>query len=259
MAQLLLINPKVKPSSRRNRKSKGVGTMKRRSKAQVAATKKLVELNRAKRKAKPAGGKVMARKRRSKRKSNPVRTLKSVRRHGKPASRAAFRKSGYSRNPIRSRRIKRRSNPIAKLGLGGIVKNTIMPAAVGAGGAITLDLLWSFLPIPVSIKTGPMRHAAKGVGAIGLGLLAGMLIKKDTANALATGAMTVVMYNAAREAVAQFAPNIALGEYMAIESQPVGMGEFLEGHSDGIELDGIGTEIDDYSMNGLYDGASDSF
>lgn len=250
MAQLLLVNPSVRPS---RRKKKGVNKMKRRSRAQLAATKKLVALNRARRKSKKVtlGDSVMARKRRSK------RTLKSVKRHGKPASRAAFRKSGYARNPIRlRRRVKRRSNPIAaKLGLGGIGKSVI-PAAVGAGGAITLDLLWSYLPVPAMVKTGPMRHVAKAAGAIGLGIIAGMLVKKDTANALAAGALTVVMYNAAREAVATFAPNIPLGEYLAISDSTAPMlGEYLSG--DGDELDGIIMDDDNYSMAGLFDSGNE--
>lgn len=257
MAQLLLINPKVKPS---RRKRKGVKAMKkRRSKAQVAATRKLVALNRAKgkRKSNPVGGKVMAKKRRSKRRSNPVSTLKSVRRHGKADSRKAFRKLGYSRNPA-----KRRRNPITGK-LGGIVSNTIMPAAIGAGGALTLDLIWGYLPIPAVVKVGPMRHAAKGVGAIGLGMLAGMVLKKDTANALALGAMTVVMYNAAREAVASFAPNIALGEYLAISGDQLNLGEYMEGIEDqsNDSMDGIGMGSDEFTMQGMYEnvGNSDEF
>lgn len=257
MAQLLLINPKVKPS---RRKRKGVKVMKkRRSKAQVAATRKLVALNRAKgkRKSNPVGGKVMAKKRRSK------RTLKSVRRHGKPASKATFHKQGYARNPINLRhRHKRRSNPITGK-LGGIVDQIIMPAGIGAGGALTLDLIWGYLPIPAVVKVGPMRHAAKGVGAIGLGMLAGMVLKKDTANALALGAMTVVMYNAAREAVASFAPNIALGEYLAITGDQLNLGEYMEGIEDqsNDSMDGIGMGADDFTMNGMYEnvGNSDEF
>ena len=252
MSQLLLINPKVKPSLRKKRtpaqraatrklvalnkqrragvskpQSKGVKTVakKKRSAAQRAATRKLVAMNKSKKS-------VHKVKRKSKRKSNPVRGLTSHRVHS-----------------VARRHKRRRHNPIvSKLGLGGIADLGIK-SAIAAGGALTLDLAFGYLPIPDSIKQGPMRHVVKGVGAIALGMLAGMVISKDKANSLATGAMTVVMYNAAREALTNVAPQIMLGEYMTIE-QPQ-LSEYLSGddaHQEG--FDGLMTQENDYSMSG---------
>ena len=254
MSQLLLINPKVKPSLRKKRtpaqraatrklvalnkqrrvgvskpQSEGVNTVakKQRSAAQRAATRKLVAMNKGKRK-------TVKVKSKSKRRSNPVKALTyhrvhSVTRHHK----------------------RRRRNPIvSKLGLGGIADLGIK-SAIAAGGALTLDLVFGYLPIPAGIKQGPMRHVVKGVGAIALGMLAGMVISKDKANALATGAMTVVLYNAARETLANVAPQIMLGEYLSVEQPQAQLSEYLSGddaHQEG--FDGLMTGENDYSMSG---------
>lgn len=110
---------------------------------------------------------------------------------------------------------KRRRNPIRrKAGIMGIVQSTVMPAATAAAGAIGLDVVWGMAPIPENLKTGPMRHVVKAAGAIGLGMIAEMVVKKSTASQFATGALTVVMHQAMREGMTRFAPNIQLGEYV---------------------------------------------
>jgi len=236
MAQLLLINPKVKPSQR---KSKGVKKVakKRRSAAQKAATRKLVALNKSKKR-----GKTVVKAKHKKRRRNPIANVTKRRKHRAVTSHRI------------ARRHKRRSNPIAaKFGLGGMAKMA-MSSAVAAGGALSLDLAWGFLPLPDAVKLGPMRHVAKGAGAIALGILAGFVVKKETANALATGAMTVVMYNAARELLANVAPQIALGEYMSVQAPQ--MGEFMSE----IEHQGVDGLMDGenvYDMQGISDGSDD--
>ncbi len=178
MAELMLVNPRKRRKSRKSR-----------SPAQRAATRKLVARN--KRKSNPAP----ARRRRS---------VSVVKRRRTPARRvtAAARKRRYKRNP-------------ARRGITGIVNSTLIPAAVAASGAVSLDILWNFLPLPETLKTGPLRHIAKGAGAIGLGLLAGMVVNKKTAGQLATGALTVVTYNAMREMMARFMPTVNMGYYSA--------------------------------------------
>ena len=205
---------------------------KRRSAAQMAATRKLVALNKSKKR-----GKAVVKAKHKKRRRNPIANIAH---HSKRRSTSVVRSS---------RRHKRRHNPIAaKFGLGNIV-DTAMSGAIAAGGALTLDLAWGMLPIPEMLKVGPMRHAAKAAAAIGLGALAGMVVNKQTANKLALGALTVVMYNAAREVLSSVAPQIALGEYVGVE-QPV-LGEYLSGgdHQEG--FDGLMSGENDYSMQGV--------
>jgi len=138
---------------------------------------------------------------------------------------------------------KRRGNPAGR----GIVKNQLIPAATAAGGALALDLIWGYAPIPENLKMGPLKHLVKGAGAIGLGMLAGMVTNKSTAQALSTGALTVVMHSAMRDTVTRFAPAIQLGEYLDDD----GMGEYLAEY---LEDDGMG-----YAGAGYVTGDDESY
>lgn len=154
-------------------------------------------------------------------------------------------------NPIRKRR-KYRRNPIAMKGL----MAPIMPAAIAAGGAIGLDLAWGMIgsKLPAALSTGPVRHVAKAAGALALGALAGMVLKKETANNLAIGALTVVMHGAMRETMQKMLPNVALGEYesemdglaMYTGDGMNGMGEYVEG----LSYSGAGVSFDS-EMSGM--------
>ena len=202
-----------------------------RSAAQRAATRKMLEARWGKKRRKNP-----ARKTTRRRSTGTMRSIVS-RRTGKPVSRQTWSRSPYRRNP----------RPRAGM-LGNIVNNTVIPALVAGGGAIALDLAWGFLPIPEQVKTGPMRHAAKGLGAIGLGFVAGMVLPKKTAQNLSTGAMTVVVYNAYRDMLARFAPTVALGAYL---EEPIpagnGMGAYLAQEGSGA------LALEDQSMGGGYD------
>ena len=128
--------------------------------------------------------------------SNPRRRKKAVRR----------------RRPTRSRRRMRiRRNPTMR----GIINTLVMPAATAGAGALALDVLWGFVPIPDNIKSGPMRHVAKGLGAIVLGQLVGMVGDKRMGDTMALGALTVTFHSAFREMTAQFMPGVPLGYYSA--------------------------------------------
>lgn len=124
-------------------------------------------------------------------------------------------------------RMRRRSSKPA--GLGGIkgITNQLLPAVTAAGGALALDVMWAYVPLPENLKTGPMRHVVKAAGAIGLGMLAGMVMKKDTANQLATGALTVVLHGAMRDMASRFAPAIKLGDVGEFEVSE-GVGEYVD-------------------------------
>lgn len=160
--------------------------------------------------------------RRVRRKSNPIKAVR--------------------RSPVRrrvSKRVVRRRNPIAAR---GIVDKMIMPAAIAASGAIALDVAWAYLPIPANLKTGYVKHLSKGVGAVAMGWLASKVVKKKTADELAAGAMTVVIYNAAREMIASVAPQVQMD----------GMGEYVSG----IGYAGAGMVRGDYaSLPGDYAGS----
>jgi len=151
---------------------------------------------------------------------------KVVKRNPSTARRRAVRRavtaSSPARSIVRKRRYKR--NPTAR----GIVESTLKPAAVAAVGALSLDVLWGFAPVPDMLKTGPFRHVAKGIGALGLGYVAGMVVNKRMAAQMATGAMTVVMHDAFKEVAARVMPGVPLGYYSA--GYPAGaMGAYVDG------------------------------
>lgn len=165
------------------------------------------------------------RKRRRKRKM----TAKQARYFGKRRKRRARSRSaspltGVAMNPRRRRRRtftaarRYRRNPI-KFSPAAFMKNTLMPSAIGAGGALGLDVVMGFLPLPAAMKTGPMRPVIKLVGAIGIGMLAGMVANRRTAEQITAGAVTVVLYDTLKGFMQKAMPNIPLGEndYPALE------------------------------------------
>lgn len=157
----------------------------------------------------------------------------------------------YAKNPITLNAVKKRRkyrrNPIGGgRGLKGITA-PIMPAATAAVGAIGLDLAWAKLGgmLPESMQVGPIRHVAKAAGALALGALAGMVLKKDTANNLAIGALTVVLHGAMRETIQTAMPNVQLGEYDNAFAGVDGLAIYSP------ELDGLGYSEDGYTDNGF--------
>lgn len=154
-----------------------------------------------------AARKVTARRRRPatrrRRRRNPIgpyaRVASNPRRRRRPARARPRTRRRYRRNPT----------------MRGIINQLVMPAATAGAGALALDVLWGFVPVPDTIKTGPMRHVAKGLGAVVLGQLVGMFATRKMGDTMAMGALTVVFHSAFREMTAQFAPNIPLGYYSA--------------------------------------------
>lgn len=164
-----------------------------------------------------------------------------------PAQKAATRKlvarNKRKRNPTAKRRSTRsvtrryKRNPARRMAMGGIINQQVIPAATNATGALALDIIWGFLPIPINIKAGPMKHVAKGAGAIVMGMVAQNVVRPATAKALSQGALTVVMHDAMREFAQRMLPNVPLGYYSA--GTPVGVGEYMNGL--GAYIGGSGT------------------
>lgn len=113
------------------------------------------------------------------------------------------------RNPIgrvHRRRHHRRSNPFSVRGL----QHTLMPAAIGAAGAVALDVAYAYATpyLPASMQTGLISSAVKLAGAIGLGFGARKFLGREKGNAIALGALTVTGYGLIKPLIAQFAPTI---------------------------------------------------
>lgn len=192
-ATVWLINPKgrkEKGSTTTMSKTKTAG----RTPAQIAATKKLVALNKA-RKADKAPAKSAA--------------PKAKRAYSKAATPA---KKVYKRNPL---------PPRVKAGMGeagGILQTNLIPAAMGAGAALGFDLIWGKLPIGDKLRTGNLKYPVKVIGALALGMAAERLLpegQKHHAVTLARGPLTVILHDFGKDFIAKNYPSLTLAAYEA--------------------------------------------
>lgn len=164
--ELMLLNPRRKSKSR-----------KRRTPAQLAATRKLVALNRRR----GGGGK---KRRAPARRRNPVAAM--------PYRRKRRRSKGFG-------------------GLKGITR-VIIPAAIGGAGALAIDIGYNLLPIPPRFKTGMYAPAFKIAGALGIGWLASMFTTKQLAEQIMIGSITVTVASLFKGFAQRTFPQVALGE-----------------------------------------------
>lgn len=134
---------------------------------------------------------------------------------------ASNKKRGRRRNPSppgtrRKRSYRRKSNPRARIFSQRNIMEVSTAAAMGAAGAIGLDIALAYIPLPAMLKTGITGKLTKAAGAIALGAAAKMsgLAKDKTARDMTVGALTVQFTGIGRDLLAQFAPGIALSAYM---------------------------------------------
>lgn len=132
---------------------------------------------------------------------NPRRRKRRLRR-GK--SRA--RRSNPHRHRARSRRggfrIRRRRLRNPRMGLPSLrsIQGEVVPAVIGAGGALALDIGMAYLGnyLPAVLQSGWGRTLAQLGGALGLGFLAARVVGRRNAQIGTLGALTVIAYNAIR-------------------------------------------------------------
>jgi len=234
MAQVLLINPAERPSKAKVKKENRTMAKKARTPKQMAATRRLVALNKA-RASKPVSRAKPAKKRKISRSGYAVQAV------------AAPKRKTRRSHPITPARVAsdagrklryRRKNPI---GL-GFIGDTVIPAAIGGGGALAVDVVLGMLPLSAAMKTGAMAPVVKIAAAVGLGYAAKMVASRKTAEQLAAGAITVTLYNVMKGVLVKAGKGKipGLSEYVgaypdALFYDPTtggvvnGMGEFVSG------------------------------
>jgi hypothetical protein len=185
MAELMLINPRKR---RRKSKSKAVRKNPRKRRTMTALQRKYFGNRKHKR--------------------NPTVAKKSSKRRRRYAV-TAKKSRRYRRNPSGGR-----------FNMQTFSRNTLMPSAIGAAGALGLDILMGFLPLPPAMKVGPMRTVIKIVGAVGVGMLAGTFVKRSTAEQIAAGAITVALYDTLKGVVQTAMPTLSLGEADVFSEYP---------------------------------------
>lgn len=179
MPHVLIVNPSER---------KGKTKMAKRTAAQQRATRKMIAANRARARARRAPSVSRAKPRRKARVSNPAPARRSKPRRPQITAARASRAGRTLRY--------RRKNPVG--GIGSFVTETLVPSAIGGAGALALDVLLGVLPLPAAMKAGPMSPIIKVAGAVGLGMVAGMVAPRKVAGQIAAGALTVTMYNLAK-------------------------------------------------------------
>jgi len=97
-------------------------------------------------------------------------------------------------NPRRHHYRHRRRNPRTER----LTEGVLMPGLLGAAGGVGLQLVWSAFGtmLPSSIGGNQiLTVAAQGAGAVGLGWLAGKAMGEKKGDAVAAGALAIVLYN----------------------------------------------------------------
>jgi hypothetical protein len=103
---------------------------------------------------------------------------------------------------------------VSRGGMGDILKTKIMPAVVGAAGALTVDVVMGYIPLPASLNTVHSRPLVKGALAVLLGVVAGKMGHAKLGRDLAVGSLTVAMHDSGRSMVQKLLPTANLGEYV---------------------------------------------
>lgn len=104
-------------------------------------------------------------------------------------------KSAVSRVRRRYRR-----NPIG--GMGNTAMTQFKDGAIGAAGALAVDVIFSKLPLPANLKTGAVGSIVQGFVGVGLGMAVAKFGKnRALGHKLAQGAVTISLYNAGKRMV----------------------------------------------------------
>lgn len=167
----------------------------RRSAAQRAATRRMLAANRATQ-------------------HNPKKRRRARKAAAAPVRRSARRSIARARRRISS----------ATRGMGGGAVNLIKAGAIGAGGALVVDVAQGFvngfLPASMNTKLNPdgtmnyLNYAVKGALAVGLAHFGSKVVSSETAKRMAVGSMTVMAYELLRPfAVSVLPASMGLGWY----------------------------------------------
>jgi hypothetical protein len=129
-------------------------------------------------------------------------------------------------------------------GMGGGAMNLLKAGAIGAAGALVVDVGMGFLNgfLPVSMNTklngdgtpNYMNYAVKGALAVGLASFGGKLVQAETAKRMAAGSMTVMVYELTRPFAQSILPGtMSLGWYSPgrIMAPARGVGAYLGKYS----------------------------
>lgn len=116
----------------------------------------------------------------------------------------------------------------------GVVRGTLMPAAIGATGALALDVAMGYANpyLPSFLQNKWALLGVKIAGALGIGMVAGKFLGRERGRVAMLGAATVVVYGAAKSALQSAMPSLpGLSGYAdfvdySMQSRAPGMGYY---------------------------------
>jgi len=123
---------------------------------------------------------------------------------------------------------RRRRNPTSGArGFLGNLTRPLMPALVGAGGAIATDALFGRLPLPANLKSGNLSIATKAVLAVALGMIVSRFMSRRIGEQMTAGALTVQAHSALLPFVAQLPGMGYYGAGYGLPATGAGMNEYI--------------------------------
>lgn len=128
------------------------------------------------------------------RRKRAVSKRRKVRRR-KSARRVIRARSNPRRSHRRRRVIRSRRNPRVMSGsIGGFLSNSLVPAAIGAGGALALDWTLNNVTLPASLNTQGAQPAIRIAGSLLIGMGVGMVAGNEAGEQAAAGGLIVTLY-----------------------------------------------------------------
>jgi len=127
--------------------------------------------------------------------------------------------------------------------LRNVVREAVVPAAIGGAGALALDVLMGYLTpyLPAALQSGYVQVLAKGAAAVGLGMVAGRFLGRSRGRVVMIGALTVTAYSALRTATAGMGiPGLSGLGYADYTPYPMRMGAYIPGPTGTPGIQGLG-------------------
>ena len=197
---------------------------KERSPAQKRATERLLAWNRSHRRHAPRKTETVM--------TNPRRRAVAVKHH-----RETRHHHSYRRNPVAARRS------------AGSVMDVFKPALYGTGGALVVNMVTDYIPLPAMLKTPNMLLATRAALAVLLAV-AGKKFMGRAASEMAVGSLTLTGVTLAQNMLGGTVHLDGLGypspAQNAGQQQMIGMGEYLSGSN------GMGEYLSGGSFDQVY-------
>lgn len=179
-------------------------------------------------------------KKRKTKKKSPVKKKSSVRKKTakRPAAKPS-RKPQEAANMAAKKKVTRKRKSVAKTtrkatrrtprrsagGLGKIMDEKLIPAAIGGASAVFLNIGLSMLPVPAVMKSKPGQIALKSAAGIIGGMAISKMFDKKIGTAFTLGSLTVLMSEITKGMMSKSFPQLALNEY--VSSDDDSMNEYM--------------------------------